>query len=147
MHSTALCIAASRDNPRYRAARLWAACYRACRDDARISGVRCVNCGQLRTAKHFRFTEQHLNHCIRIPWCRTCCNWRMMLRKKRNWEALKARFDYRCLACGKREPEITLTRDHVIPRSRGGIHRVDNIQPLCGRCNAAKAATTLDLRG
>lgn len=30
------------------------------------------------------------------------------------WEALKARYNFTCLCCGKREPDIILTRDHVI---------------------------------
>src|SRR5207244_3950018 len=31
------------------------------------------------------------------------------------WATLKAQYSYRCLACGRAEPEIKLTPDHVIP--------------------------------
>jgi 5-methylcytosine-specific restriction endonuclease McrA len=63
------------------------------------------------------------------------------------WRALKARFDYRCLRCGRREPEITLTRDHVIPIGLpGASDSIENIQPLCGSCNAWKGRQVIDFR-
>ena len=62
------------------------------------------------------------------------------------WEALKAQYDYTCLRCGKCEPEITLTRDHVIPITKGGSDWITNIQPLCHSCNSAKNAQSIDYR-
>src|SRR5690606_31916768 len=55
-----------------------------------------------------------------------------------DWSALKARYDYRCLCCGRREPEIVLSVDHVVPISLGGSNTIDNIQPLCKPCNSSK---------
>lgn len=54
------------------------------------------------------------------------------------WELLKEQYGYRCPACGKREPEIKLTIDHVIPIAKGGVNTISNIQPLCGNCNSKK---------
>jgi 5-methylcytosine-specific restriction endonuclease McrA len=62
------------------------------------------------------------------------------------WAALKAQYNYTCLRCGKREPEITLTPDHVIPVSKGGSSDISNIQPLCGSCNSSKGDKTTDYR-
>ncbi len=62
------------------------------------------------------------------------------------WEGLKEMYDYRCLSCGKQEPEIKLTVDHVVPVSCGGANTIDNIQPLCRTCNSRKNAATLDFR-
>lgn len=63
------------------------------------------------------------------------------------WQALKARYDYRCLCCGRREPEVTLTRDHVIPLGfPGSSDSIDNIQPLCGPCNAQKGRSIKEFR-
>lgn len=59
------------------------------------------------------------------------------------WAALCARYDYRCLACGERKP---LTKDHIIPLSRGGSDQIDNIQPLCKPCNTRKGFETTDYR-
>jgi 5-methylcytosine-specific restriction endonuclease McrA len=62
------------------------------------------------------------------------------------WEALKMRYNYTCLCCGRREPEIRLTADHIVPLSKGGDNNIDNIQPLCRPCNSAKGVRTIDFR-
>ena len=62
------------------------------------------------------------------------------------WEVLKTQYDWTCLRCGKREPAITLTRDHVVPLTQGGSDWIDNIQPLCFSCNSSKNARTIDYR-
>lgn len=54
------------------------------------------------------------------------------------WKELLDRFDHRCPMCGRREPEINLTIDHIIPLSMGGPNSIENIQPLCGACNSSK---------
>lgn len=56
------------------------------------------------------------------------------------WAAVKAAQDYTCLHCRKREPEITLTRDHIIPLAKGGTNDIGNIQGLCALCNSRKSA-------
>lgn len=62
------------------------------------------------------------------------------------WADLKKKYNYTCLRCGKQEPDIKLTVDHVVPVSRRGSNTIDNIQPLCGRCNTAKHIRTTDYR-
>ena len=54
------------------------------------------------------------------------------------WETLKAQYNWTCPACGKSEPKITLTEDHIIPLSKGGSNNIENIQPLCRSCNSKK---------
>ena len=54
------------------------------------------------------------------------------------WELLKKQYNYTCPACGRKEPEIKLTPDHIIPLSRGGSNNIENIQPLCINCNCKK---------
>jgi 5-methylcytosine-specific restriction endonuclease McrA len=62
------------------------------------------------------------------------------------WLNLKALYGYRCLCCGKQEPEITLTLDHIIPISKGGSTTFENIQPLCLTCNDKKSKKATDFR-
>lgn len=65
---------------------------------------------------------------------------------KEEWEAVKARYGHRCLMCGRREPEVKLTVDHVFPLSKGGSNTADNLAPLCSRCNKSKGARLIDPR-
>jgi 5-methylcytosine-specific restriction endonuclease McrA len=43
----------------------------------------------------------------------------------------------RCNYCGSKHK---LELDHIIPLSRGGSHRLSNLQILCRSCNAKKGA-------
>jgi len=62
------------------------------------------------------------------------------------WQELKQSYRHSCLRCGQQEPVIALTMDHVIPLARGGSHTIDNIQPLCARCNSTKRLESTDFR-
>jgi 5-methylcytosine-specific restriction endonuclease McrA len=62
------------------------------------------------------------------------------------WGALKAKCDYMCLCCKRREPEIKLELDHVLPIALGGTNTIDNAQPLCRSCNARKNNKHIDYR-
>jgi 5-methylcytosine-specific restriction endonuclease McrA len=46
-----------------------------------------------------------------------------------------------CAYCGVYK---NLTKDHIIPRSRGGADIKDNITMVCSRCNSAKGNKTLE---
>lgn len=58
------------------------------------------------------------------------------------WIELCNRFGNKCLSCGA--PEITI--DHVKPISQGGTNTIDNLQPLCQKCNSSKGSKTVDYR-
>jgi 5-methylcytosine-specific restriction endonuclease McrA len=66
-----------------------------------------------------------------------------------DWELLKKQYGYKCPCCGKTEPDIKLTEDHVIPLSKGGSNFIENIQPLCLPCNIRKhtACTKFEFKG
>ncbi len=49
-----------------------------------------------------------------------------------------------CLYCGKQQPDGALTRDHVVPISRGGRDCWSNVVTACKRCNAHKGRRTPD---
>ena len=55
-----------------------------------------------------------------------------------------ARDHYACQYCGIRLSRAQLTIDHVLPRSRGGETRWDNVVTACGPCNRRKGSRTPD---
>jgi 5-methylcytosine-specific restriction endonuclease McrA len=55
---------------------------------------------------------------------------------------LFARDHYRCQYCGRHQHELklreSLTRDHLIPISRGGLNEWGNVVTACSPCNTRK---------
>lgn len=81
----------------------------------------------------------------RKEYLRFKCNERMARKKNAEglhslveWREVKKRYNWTCPACGRSEPEIQLTQDHIIPLSKGGSNYIENIQPLCRSCNSKK---------
>jgi 5-methylcytosine-specific restriction endonuclease McrA len=61
---------------------------------------------------------------------------------KQEWLDLLREHGYSCAYCGK--TGIKLTKDHVIPLSKGGTHTKENILPCCPDCNHEKNDRTLE---
>ena len=57
------------------------------------------------------------------------------------------RDDHTCLYCGQQFNRTALTRDHVIPVSRGGRDRWENVVAACKRCNWVKDNKTPEEAG
>ena len=55
---------------------------------------------------------------------------------------LFARDDYRCQFCGRKQQDLKarecLTRDHLVPLSRGGSNAWNNVLTACSSCNTRK---------
>lgn len=61
------------------------------------------------------------------------------------WKALCAKFQNRCVRCGK--SDCKLTRDHIVPVSNpNSSNDISNIQPLCYSCNSSKNNRSIDYR-
>lgn len=61
-----------------------------------------------------------------------------------NNAALFARDGYLCLYCGRQFATPELTRDHIVPTSRGGADKWENVVSACRRCNQHKANALLE---
>lgn len=71
-----------------------------------------------------------------------------LARPRRNYPlsnpALFARDGYLCMYCAKEFPSSLLTRDHIVPTSRGGSDRWENVVAACRRCNQYKSNFLLE---
>jgi len=62
---------------------------------------------------------------------------------KKEWLEVKHQYNDSCLWCGTKE---RIEADHVVPLSHGGVNSIENIQPLCRKCNAKKFSRIIDFR-
>lgn len=63
-------------------------------------------------------------------------------RRQRRRKAVLRQWGRNCYYCG-RDPGSYLTLDRVLPRSRGGSERVENLVPCCEACNSDKGSLSL----
>ena len=56
---------------------------------------------------------------------------------KKRWLVL-VRDKFTCQFCGRSAPNVELEIDHIIPKSKGGKARLDNLQVSCVQCNRSK---------
>lgn len=64
-----------------------------------------------------------------------------------NNQALFARDVHMCMYCGVQHSERGLSRDHIMPLSRGGNDSWKNVVAACKRCNNRKAGRTPEQAG
>lgn len=62
---------------------------------------------------------------------------------RRQWLAMLDYFGHTCVRCGSTDG---ITKDHVVSILDGGSNSIENLQPLCGRCNALKGSKSIDYR-
>jgi 5-methylcytosine-specific restriction endonuclease McrA len=87
----------------------------------------------------YRFRSEHLdisapsvvrlNYFVKVPY-----RGRSSLSRR----AVFVRDEYECQYCGRKAENV----DHVIPRSRGGLHTWENVVAACRPCNARKENRT-----
>ena len=65
---------------------------------------------------------------------------------KQEWEEMKHFFENTCVKCHGATKLNGVVKDHIIPIYKGGSDGIDNLQPLCAKCNASKGPETVDYR-
>jgi 5-methylcytosine-specific restriction endonuclease McrA len=75
-----------------------------------LKGIKCVNCGI--EGKYFA--------------------------KEKDAESKYEKYHFNLYAINKHGHEILMTKDHIIPKSKGGKDHIDNYQTMCVKCNGKK---------
>lgn len=70
-------------------------------------------------------TVVRLNYFVRVPY---------RARASLSRRAVFVRDNYECQYCGRPAENV----DHIVPKSRGGLHTWDNVVAACRPCNARK---------
>lgn len=77
-------------------------------------GVDCVNCGAKGSHFHMEKTNNAPLHVIYHDW------------------------HLNLYAINSHGHEVLMTKDHIMPRSKGGTDELDNLAPMCVKCNNKK---------
>lgn len=78
------------------------------------------------------------------PWHTPLRNKRMKIAQIRGvhtqeeWQKLLGQSGGSCRKCGSKE---LIEKDHIVPIARGGCDCIQNIQPLCRKCNIKKGVS------
>ncbi len=64
---------------------------------------------------------------------------------KKEWLNLKSKYKV-CPRCNGKSGLVNLEKDHIIPIYMGGSDSIDNIQPICAKCNASKGNETINYK-
>lgn len=63
-----------------------------------------------------------------------------------DWKDAMLHFRGGCSYCGRKQSrKLRLTKDHVVPVSKGGLTVRTNIAPACSRCNSSKNDSDLKI--
>lgn len=100
--------------------------------------------GKVEVIEEYDETVRSVSFAIRLP---SVVRLLRMVKRPRGGvrfsrQNIYARDRYRCQYCADRFPTEELTYDHVIPRSRGGKTRWENIVTCCVDCNRRKGGRT-----
>lgn len=84
--------------------------------------------------KWMRENREKMNHYVGLYYSRK----RKLLSTltQKEWKDILEKHDHRCAYCNRQMQR--LTKDHVLPASRGGGYTAENIVPACGSCNSRK---------
>lgn len=65
---------------------------------------------------------------------------------KLEWDEMLDFFENTCVKCFGESGLYHVEKDHITPLYQGGSDGIDNIQPMCARCNASKGPDRMDYR-
>jgi len=103
-----------------------------------LNGVVCKTCGLSGTffALERLVNKNYYNRYIKDPEKYLKTEIRLDAKTSKNYN--NGSYHFNLYAIDKNGDEVLMTKDHVIPRSKGGPDKVENYQTLCTKCNSKK---------
>lgn len=108
--------------------------------------------GKAQPIEHYDEVVRSEHRTFRIPAV-VVMNYQITVRKRQRLfqlptkKAVLIRDNFECQYCGERLTMNTGTRDHVVPRARGGADCLTNVVASCKACNLRKADRTPEQAG
>lgn len=94
--------------------------------------IKYGNVGMQMSSKRLRTFKEHGIKC-------SCGLEGKFFAQERHKKQSTKKFHFNLYALDDKGQEVLMTRDHVIPLSRGGLDTVENSQTLCANCNSKKS--------
>jgi len=140
-----MCGKLSNDKPSHFARKKKHFCSSSCYSEFRKTHIPFSEQNSYKGVRKIGETKQiyHKNYCANNPSRISHLKSRRYARQKNaegshtldEWNTLKEKYEYKCAICLENKK---LTKDHIIPLSKGGTDYISNIQPLCRNCNSKK---------
>ena len=92
-------------------------------------GTKCVSCG---VEGSFFAKERHMKS-VKIK------NKKGRTIGRERFPDLESSFHFNMYGINEDGREVLMTKDHIIPKSKGGKNGLSNYQTMCTKCNAKKA--------
>lgn len=77
--------------------------------------------------------------------CAGCGIQANFFRKEKDVGQEKEIYHFNLYALDDNNEEILMTKDHIIPKSKGGANHISNYQTMCTHCNLKKSDKTIEL--
>lgn len=108
----------------------------------------CSKCGRIKDITYFGYDKTANAYNSLCRDCKKISKWKKDgyedVASPEDLDKMREYFNYSCAYCGKSLINETESIDHIVPRSQGGKHNIENLVISCMSCNDKKFTKSLE---